>query len=181
MTARGKAKKEFAKEQELDKLRWKNEQQIQAKLDKQDALDAKLALMSPDERAAYDKNLKRTNVIAALILVAIVIAIAAAIASSRHSTDQTSAVVTPTTSDSSTVSLPCNHFRNVMRDISKGILSTPEIRQKMKEVNGLTDISQPADVQSAAIGLLAAATQDDAAAFLTAVSAMDKACSAAGS
>lgn len=74
-------------------------------------------------------------------------------------------------------SLACDHFRNVLRDAGDGVLTEPELRTKLKEVEGNANIASPA-VQNAARQLLAAATsgtsqqvQDAAAQMLTACKA----------
>lgn len=76
-------------------------------------------------------------------------------------------------------SLACDHFRNVSRDAGAGILSQPELRDKLKEVNSSAS-GAPADVRSAAQRLLAAITRDDTTAFSSAATDMDKACAAHG-
>jgi hypothetical protein len=86
---------------------------------------------------------------------------------------------TPAAPTKADARLACDHYRNVLGDVSQGILTPSEIRSKMKQVNDDAIIA-PADVQSAATGLLAAATQDDGTAFLGAIGTMSKACAAAG-
>ncbi len=76
-------------------------------------------------------------------------------------------------------SLACDHYRNVMTDIGKGVLTPAEIRTKTKEISDNAAIA-PAAVQTAATQMLAATTADNGDAFLKASSAMDSACSAAG-
>jgi hypothetical protein len=76
-------------------------------------------------------------------------------------------------------SLACDHFRNVMGDVSKGVLSDTELRTKLKQVYDDSDIATPA-VQSAAQAMLSADTSGDQQGLLSAAGEMDKACSAAG-
>ena len=82
--------------------------------------------------------------------------------------------------------LACVHFRNIMDDADKGLLTDNEFRSKLKEVYGDADIATP-DVLSAATGLLGTVTdymngdtQNGTHAVLDAEAAMYKACIAAG-
>jgi hypothetical protein len=72
----------------------------------------------------------------------------------------------------------CRHFRNVMDDVD--VLSPDELRKKLKEVHDKGRYAEAAGVPEASRGMLAAATQDDGEAFLTAVGEMYSACDAAG-
>lgn len=76
-------------------------------------------------------------------------------------------------------SLACDHFRNVMGDVSKGLLSDEELRTKLKQVYDDSDIATPG-VQSAAQAMLSADTNGDQQGVLAAAGDMDKACTAAG-
>ncbi len=73
-----------------------------------------------------------------------------------------------------------DHYRNIMTDIGKGVLTPAEIRGKIKQVSDDAVIA-PAAVQAAATQMLAATTADNGDAFLQASASMDRACSAAGS
>lgn len=75
--------------------------------------------------------------------------------------------------------LACDHFRNVRADFAAGILSTSELRQKLKEVYDNASIATDG-VRSAAQQMLAAVTQDAGLALLDAMVDMDEACTAAG-
>ena len=75
--------------------------------------------------------------------------------------------------------LACDHFRNVMRDVSDGILTPEELRGKLQEVDDNASIGTP-EVQTAATDMLRAATQDEGDAFVTSVASMDSACESAG-
>lgn len=77
--------------------------------------------------------------------------------------------------------LACSHFRNVADDFSAGLLTIGELREKLKEVNGNAQVSEALGVRNSARAMLAAVTIDDGDAFLAAMNAMYKACTAAGS
>lgn len=77
-------------------------------------------------------------------------------------------------------SLACDHFRNVLQDASDGVLTGPELRAKLKEVEGNANIATPG-VQSAARQLLAAATGGSSAEVQGAAAQMLAACKVAGS
>lgn len=74
----------------------------------------------------------------------------------------------------------CEHFRNIVGDISKGILSDTEIRGKMQEVYDTASISLDPGIPDGAQALLAAATAGDPAAMATAISAFSTSCSNVG-
>ena len=74
--------------------------------------------------------------------------------------------------------LACGHFVNVMGDFSKGILSTAEMRTKIKEVYDNASVSLNKGIPDGATSMLAAVTADDGTAFLTASNAFMAACNA---
>lgn len=76
--------------------------------------------------------------------------------------------------------LACDHFRNIAADMSAGIMTVDEFREKLKEVEGNASIATPR-IQEAATELLAAVTAGDSGdRFSAAVSEMGAACSEAG-
>ena len=75
--------------------------------------------------------------------------------------------------------LACNHFRNVARDVGRGVLTDVELRKKLKEVDDDAVIATP-QVRSAATAMLAAMTTGTASDLLEAIGEMDSACSTAG-
>lgn len=77
-------------------------------------------------------------------------------------------------------SLACDHFRNIAADVSAGVLTDAELRDKLKEVYDNASIATP-EVREAAREMLAALTAGDVDAFSVAISDMDAACTAAGS
>jgi archaellum component FlaC len=81
---------------------------------------------------------------------------------------------------SGSATLTCRHYRNVIDDFTQGILTTPELREKIKEVNETAARAEEDDIAQAGNDLLVAVTADDADAFLTAVDAMDAACERVG-
>jgi len=76
--------------------------------------------------------------------------------------------------------LSCTHFRNVMSDVSAGILTTTELRGKLQEVNDTASVSLDPGIAENAQAMLAASTADNGTAFLTAVAAFSAACKAVG-
>jgi hypothetical protein len=90
------------------------------------------------------------------------------------------------TSDASTsnadgaAQLACTHFRNVMGDLSKGILTNDELVTKMQEVYNDASISTDPGIPDGSQALLAAATADDPTAFNAAITAFGTSCSLVG-
>ena len=75
--------------------------------------------------------------------------------------------------------LACEHFRNVAQDAADGVLTVPELREKLQEVEGNASIATPA-VQEAARETLAAITSGSPEDMEAAVQALSQACSEAG-
>jgi hypothetical protein len=76
--------------------------------------------------------------------------------------------------------LACVHFRNVINDALKGILTDDELRAKIKQVYDTASVSENTGIPDGAQALLAAATSGDADAFNAAAIALDSACTAVG-
>jgi hypothetical protein len=77
-------------------------------------------------------------------------------------------------------SLPaCDHFENVAQDVRDGVLTAPEVREKLKQIDDSAGAA-PDDVKAAARAMLSAITQGDAAALTSAGTQMDTACKAHG-
>ncbi len=77
-------------------------------------------------------------------------------------------------------SLPaCEHFGNVAQDVRDGVLTAPELREKLKQIDDDARAA-PEDVQAAARAMLSAITQGNAAALAAAGVQMDTACKAHG-
>lgn len=77
-------------------------------------------------------------------------------------------------------SLPaCEHFGNVAQDVREGVLTAPELREKLKQIDNDARAA-PDDVQAAATAMLAAITQGNATALAAAGAQMDAACKAHG-
>ncbi len=75
--------------------------------------------------------------------------------------------------------LACTHRRNIMRDVSDGVLTENETREKLKKVANTGSVASPA-IASASRRMLAALTQNDEYAMRIALQDMDAACDAAG-
>lgn len=73
-------------------------------------------------------------------------------------------------------SLACEHFTNIMGDVTSGILTDAELRSKISEVR---DSATSSAVRSAATDLLAAITRRNNTAVVTAASDLADACAAA--
>lgn len=76
--------------------------------------------------------------------------------------------------------LSCTHFRNVMGDITKGILTNAELVTKMQEVYNDAAYSTDPGIPDGSQALLAAATADDPTAFDAAITTFGTACSDVG-
>ncbi len=75
-------------------------------------------------------------------------------------------------------SLPaCEHFGNVAQDVRKGVLTAPELREKLKEIDNDARAA-PDDVKAAATAMLSAINRGDATALAAAGVQMDAACKA---
>jgi hypothetical protein len=84
----------------------------------------------------------------------------------------------PATADAS-AKVACRHWRNVVGDISKGILSDEEIRTKVQEVYDSAWVSEEPGIAEGAEAVLRAVTMDDGEAFLAAMGDFTDACVAA--
>lgn len=73
-------------------------------------------------------------------------------------------------------SLACEHFSNIMGDVTAGILTDAELRTKISEVR---DSATSSGVRSAATTMLAAITRRDKVAVVSAASDLADACKAA--
>jgi hypothetical protein len=77
-------------------------------------------------------------------------------------------------------SLPaCEHFGNVAQDVRQGVLTAPELREKLKQIDADARAA-PDDVKAAATAMLSAITQGDAAGLAAAGAQLDAACKAHG-
>ena len=77
-------------------------------------------------------------------------------------------------------SLPaCEHFDNVAKDVREGVLTAPEFRDKLQEIDNDARVA-PEDVKAAARAMLSAVTQNDAPALIAAGMQMEAACRAHG-
>lgn len=122
----------------------------------------------------------------AVVLIAVVLAVITAGCSSSGdgSAQPTSSPVAPSSSSNdvdASLRLACSHFYNVASDVTVGILTEAEVREKLREVYDDAKVSDVAGVRSAAQAMLVAITSGDGDAFGAAVRAMDKNCRAASS
>ena len=83
---------------------------------------------------------------------------------------------TATRSGSGRTYVACQHYRNVIGDWLKGILTHAELRRKVEEVYNDGTLADEPEIVQAATDLLASATAGDAFAFEGAVIQMDTAC-----
>jgi hypothetical protein len=72
--------------------------------------------------------------------------------------------------------LACEHFSNIMGDVSAGILTDAELRSKISEVR---DSATSSAVRSAATTMLAALTRKDKSGLILAAGNLADACKAA--
>lgn len=77
-------------------------------------------------------------------------------------------------------SLPaCEHFDNVASDVRAGVLTAPELRARLQQIDNDARLA-PDDVKMAAESMLRAMTQGDAAGLTAAGVQMDAACASHG-
>lgn len=77
-------------------------------------------------------------------------------------------------------SLPaCEHFDNVASDVRAGVLTAPELRSKLQQIDNDARVA-PDDVKMAAEAMLRSITQNDAQGLTAAGVQMDTACRAHG-
>jgi hypothetical protein len=76
--------------------------------------------------------------------------------------------------------LACQHFRNVARDQTDGLLTREELRRKLGEVERDARVSEEPGIASAARDMVAAATAGDDAALADAVTRFGSVCESAG-
>jgi hypothetical protein len=77
-------------------------------------------------------------------------------------------------------SLPaCEHFDNVASDVRAGVLTAPELRARLQQIDNDARLA-PDDVKLAAEAMLRAITQNDGPGLIAAGMQMDAACSAHG-
>ena len=81
--------------------------------------------------------------------------------------------------DGNDSSLACDHFRNVAYDVSRGLLTDREMREKLKEVYDNASIATPR-IRSAAEKMLAGATSYNIPRLRAGIREMDAACDQAG-
>lgn len=76
--------------------------------------------------------------------------------------------------------LSCGHFRNVMSDISTGILNVAEAREKTKQFYDTGQRANVEDIQIATRQMLVAITEGDLDEYVKQAKAMNKACNSVG-
>lgn len=183
MSARSDARKQFAKEQELEKLRKQKELRDQARAVKKEQLDEKLATMTPNEATEYMKKVNRPKVIAAAVIGLIFLSIIIAVASGSSSSSPNASTVTSTSSTPTPDAgsqLACDHFRNVMSDLSGGLLTDAEFRTKLQEIYSDAWVSTESGIAENAKSMLASFTSGDSGGTKTAMAGFSAACTAIG-
>jgi len=116
-----------------------------------------------------------------LIVLAVVGGVMQCSGGSTTTTTPAPSVSTPAAvSADASAQLACGHFRNVMSDISSGLLTPGEVRTKTKEVYDTAYVSESAGIADSARSMLAAATADNGPAFVSAAADLMGACEAAG-
>jgi len=73
--------------------------------------------------------------------------------------------------------LACGHWYNVRSDITDGVLTVPEMRQKLQEVHDDARVSEHPGIAEGARDMLAAVTADDPESFGDAAGRFNGACS----
>lgn len=72
--------------------------------------------------------------------------------------------------------LACPHFRNIAGDAADGLITGPELREKIKEVEDNASVSEVPGLSESGRRLLRAVTQGDADEFIAAVDAFSEKC-----
>ena len=120
--------------------------------------------------------------IIAAVIALFVIGIIASAAGGNKGTS--SGANTPTVAASPTADagaqLGCDHFRNVMSDVSAGLLTDAELRTKIKEIYSDAWVSTNDGIAPAAQAMLSADTAGDTNALKTAFTDFSTACAAIG-
>lgn len=86
--------------------------------------------------------------------------------------------LTPTVDGSA--DLACGHFRDIMRDVSDGILTDAELRTKIREVYNTARSSENAGIAEYAKAMLSTITQGDIPGFTTVIGQFAAACNEIG-
>lgn len=107
-----------------------------------------------------------------LVVTAIVVLVIVLLASFSSSSDDDG-------SDAS-ARLACGHFRNVMADVARGVLTDAELRDKLQEIDEDASVSEVSDVRLYASAMLTASTMGDTDVLILATGDMDAACTAVG-
>jgi hypothetical protein len=74
--------------------------------------------------------------------------------------------------------LACEHFRNVAGDVTAGILTGPELREKLQEVHETARVSENEGIASGAQAMLAGATSGEG--FADAINEFGESCGRLG-
>jgi energy-converting hydrogenase Eha subunit E len=174
MNAKREAQRQFAKEQELEKLR-------QAKEIKEQAQIAKLDAMTPEEQTVYTKKHSRKKLILAAAAALIIIGAIGAAAGGNKTTPSAASAATATTPTADAgAQLGCDHFRNVMSDVAAGLLTDSELRTKIKQVYESAYVSTNTGIAPAATVMLAAVTAGDTNGLNSAIKDFGTACTDLG-
>lgn len=83
---------------------------------------------------------------------------------------------TPEPEADASARVACDHWRNIVSDISKGLLTDEEIRTKVKEVYDSAWVSDSPGIAENAEALLRSVTMDDGEAFMEAIGDFTAAC-----
>ena len=178
-----KARKEFAKEQELEKLRARKNQQDARKAEADKQANARWESLTQEEREALTPQMEKSAKRKKFTKVAIVLVIIAlGIIGSKQS--QTTSSQSPAASTRSSIDImtqkSCEDFTAASSGISKGITTGSEARKQIQSVYNNAQYSTDADIVAAATEMLAAITSaqdtNDYSAFMTAAVTFGNTC-----
>jgi ABC-type Fe3+-hydroxamate transport system substrate-binding protein len=133
--------------------------------------------MDNDTKAPLDRR-HQTNASKCRMTSMVLLGLAATLTLAGCSSDTPTA--TSSTEADAGAGLACTHFRNVMGDAAKGLLTDAELRTKIQEVYDSAHVSASPGVASGAQSMLAAVTAGDPTAFTAASTAFDTTCKAVG-
>lgn len=117
-------------------------------------------------------NTKKLSITAIAVITALIL-------SGCGSSSSASDVSSGPTPDAS-AEMACDHFRNVISDVGKGLLSNDEFRAKLKEVYGDGYVSTNAGIASGVTAMMRADTAGDVPALKNAIADFATACIGVG-
>lgn len=126
-------------------------------------------LSAPEVTPPANLTRKRAIALVVLAVVVVLVLIGSDSGDSGSSTSSKSA--------DATAQAACTHFKNATHDLTSGLLTMPDYREKLKEVHRSASASDLRGLESAARGVLASITFSDTDQLETAARQMFRLCS----